>query len=268
MVGERSTHKVATFFYCRKLNTFVCTQSLRAEKTSALGELIAPHVPAIIRPGTLCFLGPNRGKMTRLTNSELKRRNEMFAQGMLWCCECKQFHPVKDFVKDRSVGKSQANYGYRKYCIRCNKAQYIRKRDKTSQFYKERNAALKARFVELAGGKCHRCGYNAFNAALDFHHVYPSQKKYNPTHIIYSGNFEKAWRELDKCCLICHNCHTTYEAGMWRAEFIKRDGLGYTIGADLPLDDNRYEIDKPPKLQQAPLPLFAYGQTSTQLSLL
>jgi DNA-directed RNA polymerase subunit RPC12/RpoP len=60
---ERSTHKVATFFYCRKLNTFVCTQSLRAEKTSALGELIAPHVPAIIRPGILCFLGPNGGMM-------------------------------------------------------------------------------------------------------------------------------------------------------------------------------------------------------------
>jgi len=65
---------VATFFYCHKLNTFVCTQSLRAEKTSALGELIAPHVPAIIRPGTLCFLGPNGGMMSEAIETVITTR--------------------------------------------------------------------------------------------------------------------------------------------------------------------------------------------------
>lgn len=62
---ERSTHKVATFFYCHKLNTFVCTQSLRAGKTSVLGELIAPHVHGNYPPWDFVLSGANGGMMDR-----------------------------------------------------------------------------------------------------------------------------------------------------------------------------------------------------------
>lgn len=198
----------------------------------------------------------------RLTYSEEKLRNEMFVQGMLWCTRCLQFHPVKDFKKYNRADRS--NFGYRYYCTRCTKAQHFARKEKQNQACNARNAALKAKFVELAGGKCQRCGYDTFYSALDFHHVYPALKKIIPTIVIYSGDFEKAWHELDKCCLLCRNCHTSYEARMWRAEFIKRPGLGYTIGADLPLDDKRYETDKPPKLQQAPLPLFTQRPAGAQ----
>jgi hypothetical protein len=96
----------------------------------------------------------------------------------------------------------------------------------------------------LAGGCCQRCGYNNFNAALDFHHVYKDKKSHTPRDVIYSGDTETAWNELDKCCLLCRNCHAAYEAGDWRAKFIKRDGMGWTVGQELPLDDTRYNVVK------------------------
>ena len=54
------------------------------------------------------------------------------------------------------------------------------------------------------GGKCEHCGYNRYKGALEFHHKDPTQKdpqglrKYNRT---------KLFAELDKCVLLCSNCH-------------------------------------------------------------
>lgn len=198
--------------------------------------------------------------MSRLTNSELIRRNEMFVQGMLWCAGHKQFEPVRGFRKYNPKTRSHhTNYGYRFYCTRyATEVQNPNRADRQSKFSKERNVELKKYWVELAGGKCQRCGFDEFVSALEFHHVYPALKKGNPSTLIFNNNKEKVWRELDKCCLLCSICHRAHKAREWQAEFIKREGLGWTIGAELPLDDKRYETDKPPAYNQAPLPLFTY----------
>lgn len=204
--------------------------------------------------------------MSRLTNSELKRRNEMFVQGMLWCAGHKQFEPVKGFRKyNPKTRPHHTNYGYRFYCTRyAIEVQNPSRADQHSKFFKERNTGLKKYWVELAGGKCQRCGFDEFVSALEFHHVYPALKKGNPSTLIFNNNKERAWKELDKCCLLCSICHRAHKAREWQAEFIKRNGLGWTVGAELPLDDNRYETDKPPVLQQAPLPLFIQRPNSAQ----
>jgi hypothetical protein len=198
--------------------------------------------------------------MSKLSPSERVQRDGMFQQGMLWCVGCKQFHPVKDFKKYQSKDKPWTNYGYRFYCCRCEKKQQDRQKKRASERMRERNVRLKTNFVDLAGGRCQRCGYKDYVAALDFHHVYRADKKHQPRSVIFSGNFEKTWKELDKCCLLCANCHKGYEGGLWRAEFVRRGPglLGFTIGEPLPLDDKRYQVDKPPKLEQSPLPLFMY----------
>lgn len=68
-----------------------------------------------------------------------------------------------------------------------------------------RHAANKKRAVEYKGGKCQVCGYNKSLAALSFHHRDPSKKDFN-----FNGrlaNWDKNREELDKCDLLCANCH-------------------------------------------------------------
>lgn len=207
--------------------------------------------------------------MAKLTPGEQIRRDKMFQDGMLWCAGHQQFEPVKEFLKYNTRSK-KSNYGYRFYCKRyTSEVQHPNRADKHNAFSKKRNDALKKEWVELAGGKCQRCGYSEFRSALEFHHVYPSTKKGNPSVLIFGNNKEKIWKELDKCCLLCSICHRAYRAREWRAEFLRRgDGLlGYTVGDALALDDNRYETGKPPKYNQSAMPLFANGKMDLQLGL-
>lgn len=193
--------------------------------------------------------------MSRLTVSEIKLRNEMWQQGQLLCSQCKQFLPVKMFLRNGSKDRgSRTNYGYRYYCKECESKQRQDRKEAIKNQIKEKNVSLKSDFVLLAGGKCQRCGYDEFISGLEFHHVYVSEKEYNPSYIIYNNNFDATWKELDKCCLLCSCCHNGYEAGYWRAEFVKRDGLGWTVGSHLPLDDTRYESDNIPVYKQSVMP--------------
>ena len=69
-----------------------------------------------------------------------------------------------------------------------------------------RHWQFKKKAVEYKGGKCAICGYNKSIDALDFHHVDPDIKDFN-----VSDAYGKAWStvqaELDKCILLCANCH-------------------------------------------------------------
>lgn len=201
----------------------------------------------------------------RLSSGEIAQRNQMFTQGFLWCCKCKDFKPVKKFRRIRASKDQPTNYGYRYYCNECENAKR-RNSPRKRAYFKNKNAALKRQFVDLAGGVCQRCGFGEFITALDFHHVYPSEKKYSPTVIIYRNNFKKTWAELDKCCLLCATCHAAYTGNEWRAEFIKRDGLGWTVGQPLPLDDDRYN-QKPAQIRQSAFPLYLLKNEPIQMSL-
>lgn len=70
-----------------------------------------------------------------------------------------------------------------------------------------RRALVKAKCVAYKGGACQRCGYSRCIAALGFHHVDEETKLFQ-----ISGNENRAWEvvkaELDKCIMLCANCHT------------------------------------------------------------
>ena len=102
----------------------------------------------------------------------------------------------KDFFCE-SCGENDSTkfYKARGRCKAChNKRQmdYVRK--------------LKRKAVEYKGGECQECGYKKNYAALDFHHLNPKEKDVN-------WNTSRHWswnrlvKELDKCVLVCHNCH-------------------------------------------------------------
>ncbi len=64
----------------------------------------------------------------------------------------------------------------------------------------------KRQFVDYKGGKCQKCTYHKYLGALEFHHVNPKEKDPNWTRL-KSFNLENAKKELDKCILLCSNCH-------------------------------------------------------------
>jgi len=54
--------------------------------------------------------------------------------------------------------------------------------------------------------KCTKCEQN-HPAALDFHHVDPSEKENIVSNLVSSGRFAAAMEELQKCIVLCANCH-------------------------------------------------------------
>lgn len=57
------------------------------------------------------------------------------------------------------------------------------------------------------GGECQVCGYSRCIGALEFHHLEVGTKSAHPTHIIQNWSWERAVVELEKCVLLCANCH-------------------------------------------------------------
>ena len=74
---------------------------------------------------------------------------------------------------------------------------------------RERRAILreKVRQIKLSLG-CKRCGFNECSEALDFHHRNPEEKLFNiGTGCLASISWQRIQNEIDKCDVLCANCH-------------------------------------------------------------
>ena len=71
----------------------------------------------------------------------------------------------------------------------------------------------KAKLVAEAGGKCVLCGYDRHQAALHFHHLDPAKKEFHLADTGVTRSIESLRREVEKCVLLCGNCHAEVEAG-------------------------------------------------------
>ena len=83
-------------------------------------------------------------------------------------------------------------------------------------YYTLRDRRWKAKAVAYKGGKCCICGYSKCAGALDFHHVDPKTKnsKLGAGYQLHKLRAAEKWAELDKCILVCSNCHAEIHAGM------------------------------------------------------
>lgn len=69
--------------------------------------------------------------------------------------------------------------------------------------------------VQLKGGKCCLCGYDRCLSALAFHHMDPNEKELKFGALRASPqSWEKIEKELNKCILVCHNCHSEIHEGI------------------------------------------------------
>jgi hypothetical protein len=77
-----------------------------------------------------------------------------------------------------------------------------------------RRRRIKELLVKEAGGRCLLCGYDKCRAALHFHHVDPSTKSFGLAGRGITRAIASVRREVEKCILVCSNCHAEIEAGI------------------------------------------------------
>jgi hypothetical protein len=123
---------------------------------------------------------------------------------MKTCTKCKLVKDEKEFHK-KSNGKLHSA------CIPChrlyvkshyeNNKEYYKKKsnittDKNKKWYENLKKTL----------KCERCGEN-HPKTLDFHHRNPSEKFECVSLMIRMYSLDKIKAEIDKCEVLCSNCH-------------------------------------------------------------
>lgn len=114
------------------------------------------------------------------------------------CARCNTTMPLtEDNFYRVKTGKDAGKW--QGYCKPCNLQNTV-----------ERQRAFKQCCVDYKGGQCEHCGFDKSNAALDFHHIDPSEKDFTLSKVrntSYEKNRKKIESELDKCLLLCKNCH-------------------------------------------------------------
>jgi len=66
-----------------------------------------------------------------------------------------------------------------------------------------------------AAQKCVICGYCRCVEALDFHHCEGAEKEFTINEMVRAHiSFARVKKEIDKCCVLCANCHQEVHAGV------------------------------------------------------
>ncbi len=77
---------------------------------------------------------------------------------------------------------------------------------------RKRRKKIRQMAVEYKGGRCENCGYSRCIDALEFHHRDSSKKDFSISEKGYTRSWVKVKEELDKCVLLCANCHREFHA--------------------------------------------------------
>jgi len=128
-------------------------------------------------------------------------------------------------------------------CKNCHQAEHHTKTHKN-----------KIKILKMHGEfECEKCGYNAHASCLDFHHT-RGDKKFNIGKIcIYKGfalPLEQVIEEIEKCDLLCKNCHAKEHADVIRFKKLEKEIINKI---------STYK-EKQPKIQiEDVLPLYRKG---------
>jgi len=123
--------------------------------------------------------------------------------GFKVCPRCKNKKPADEFYRRRN-GEDLSPY-----CKICN-----------GQECQERLTRFKLQAITYKGGKCIVCGYNKYYGALEFHHIDPSKKDFAISDLRKRSFDDDVKRELDKCNLLCSNCHKEIHAKLFNQQAI------------------------------------------------
>lgn len=122
--------------------------------------------------------------------STKKFEDRKIIDGLRYCSKCKEPRNISDFYKHSKKTKKRVSV-----CKSC-----------TIRTITDKRVAFKIECVQYKGGKCEACGYDKCVAAFDFHHRDPKEKDFSISEVSHR-NIDLVKKELDKCNLLCSNCH-------------------------------------------------------------
>lgn len=119
---------------------------------------------------------------------------------------------VEFYLNVKSLRKTAEHFNLPRYIIRgfisdndVNNINNNRKKISKSESVISWRKRRKIELVKYKGGKCEICGYDKSIRALQFHHKSPKGKDFTISGKSYSK--ETLIKEVDKCILVCSNCH-------------------------------------------------------------
>ncbi len=139
---------------------------------------------------------------------------------MKLCQKCQK--EMRSWLK---IDGKWSNLTNRKFCFMCSpfkahNTKNLTKAETTAskvlssyEHVKKFRHKKKNKAILYKGGKCTICGYDKCNRNLAFHHIDPNMKDFNIS-AKGSWGFERIKAELDKCILVCHNCHGEIHEGL------------------------------------------------------
>ncbi len=83
---------------------------------------------------------------------------------------------------------------------------YLLKKNEYDKKVKDRRVKNKLKAIAYLGGICKHCTLVYHPSIFEFHHVNPEEKEIKISLLLQSG-WDKLKKELDKCILLCANCH-------------------------------------------------------------
>lgn len=124
-----------------------------------------------------------------------------------FCLDCSPFgvHNTRNLTKESS---RRQHKGKRKPYGEWSESDKDENRART--FW--RGFFRKQKLVEIKGNKCQKCGYKRCLRSLSFHHRNPTDKSFSlDARTIQSKTWTLVLEEVDKCDLLCLNCHMEME---------------------------------------------------------
>lgn len=119
------------------------------------------------------------------------------------CNKCNKSKNYIDFYRDKS-----RKDGLRNECKSCFDKKHLENKDRwfprVKQYVLKRRQDRKKIAVEYMGKKCTICSGVFPSCVYDFHHT---RDKDVPVGRLLAHSWEKLKKELDKCVLVCANCH-------------------------------------------------------------